>query len=128
VYFALGRGAVGGGRLRSEAFSGDALDRQLAEVARECVARSQCVQVDRTQDVVRVSAIFSWREAAFASQYADKADPLLAARSPIERAALAFVAPGLLAAERGLIAQNTFKVEYSPFDWSLNDLTGRGGR
>lgn len=128
VYFALGRGAVGSGRLRSEAFGSESLDRQLNEVARECVNRAQCVEVDRGQDVVRVSSIFSWREAAFSSVYAEKAAPGLASRSSIERAAVAFVAPYLVAAEREFLEKNMFKVEYTPFDWSLNDLTGRGGR
>jgi len=27
-----------------------------------------------------------------------------------------------------MIAANTFQVAYRPFDWTLNDLTGRGGR
>ncbi len=128
VYFALGRGAIGSGRLRSEAFGSESVDRQLNDVARECVNRAQCVEIDRGQDVVRISSIFSWREAAFSGVYAEKAAPGLASRSPIERAAVAFIAPYLVAAEREFLEKNMFKVEYSPFDWSLNDLTGRGGR
>ena len=34
----------------------------------------------------------------------------------------------MLNAEQDFLKQNTFKMEYLPFDWSLNDLTGRGGR
>ena len=128
VYLALGRGAVGSGRLRSEAFGAESVDRQLNEVARECLTRAQCVEIDRGQNVVRLSSIFSWREAMFTSAFADKAAPLFASRSPIERAAMAFVAPHLTGGERVFIEENTFKVEYSTFDWSLNDLTGRGGR
>ena len=26
------------------------------------------------------------------------------------------------------IAKNAFQVSFTPFDWTLNDLTGRGGR
>ena len=37
VYLALGRGAVGSGRLRSEAFGAESLDRQLTEVAHAIV-------------------------------------------------------------------------------------------
>ena len=57
-----------------------------------------------------------------------KAPPALASRSPIERAIVVFVSPKLLTAERDMIAANTFQVAYRPFDWTLNDLTGRGGR
>jgi hypothetical protein len=38
------------------------------------------------------------------------------------------VEPKLLTAERDMLAKNAFQLTYQPFDWSLNDLTGRGGR
>jgi len=128
VYFALGRGAVGGGRLRSEAFVPARLDEQLAEVAAECVTRAQCAQLDHEAGKMAVSSIFSWHEKEFADAYADKAPAAVANRSPIERAAVAFVFPKLLSAERDMIEKNAFQVTYAPFDWTLNDLTGRGGR
>jgi Protein of unknown function, DUF547 len=128
VYFALGRGAVGSGRLRSEAFTGARLEEQLADVAAECVTRAQCVNVDRANGKVAASSIFSWREKDFAAAYADKAPAEFAARSPIERAVIAFVMPKLLGTEKEFMAKNTFQLTYTPFDWTLNDLTGRGGR
>lgn len=127
AYFALGRGAVGGGRLRSEAFTAASLQRQLSEVPGECVSRTRCVAVDRALNKVTISAIFSWREQEFSAAYADRAALVFRSRSPIERAALAFVEPGLLTTEREFLTKNEFRVEYAPFDWSLNDLTGRGG-
>jgi hypothetical protein len=128
VFLALGRGALGSGRLRSEAFSASALERQLTEVADECATRSQCVDINKQANEVRVSSIFSWRQKEFSAIYADKADKLFAGRSPIERAVLALVSPRLLTTEREFLEPNQFKVVYIPFDWSLNDLTGRGGR
>jgi len=128
AYFALGRGAVGSGRLRSEAFVPARLEEQLAEVAAECVTRAQCAQLDGNAGKIAVSPIFSWHEKEFADAYADKAPPSVANRSPIERAAVAFVFPKLLSAERDMVEKNTFQVVYKPFDWTLNDLTGRGGR
>ena len=41
---------------------------------------------------------------------------------------LTFVEPKLLTIEKEYFEQNEFKVAFKPFDWSLNDLTGRGGR
>ncbi len=128
VYFARGRGAVGSGRLRSEAFVPARIEEQLSDVAAECVSRSQCVQVDAGSGKVGASPIFSWREKEFSTVYAEKAPAALATRSPIERAVIAFVYPKLLNAEKDLIAKNAFQVVYRPFDWTLNDLTGRGGR
>lgn len=127
VYLALGRGSIGGGRLRSEAFVPDRLDRQLKEVADECLSRPQCVDIDRVNNNVQVSAIFSWREKEFAAAYADKAPAAFGERSLIERAVLAFVQPKLLTTEREFLAKNNFHVAFRPYDWSLNDLTGRGG-
>jgi len=128
AYLALGRGSVGGGRLRSEAFSPERLEAQLTEVANECAGRSECVQIDRQNNRVVVSAIFSWREQEFAAAYSGSAPAAVANRSPIERAVLALVEPKLLTTEREFLEKNQFQVSYKPFDWLLNDLTGRGGR
>jgi hypothetical protein len=128
VYFALGRGAIGGGRLRSEPFAGTKLETQLTETANECIARAQCVHIDRNADKVEANSIFSWREKEFTAAYAAGAISAFANRSPIERAVLAFVTPKLLTTEKEFLGKNTFQVVYKPFDWTLNDLTGRGGR
>jgi hypothetical protein len=128
VYLALGRGAVSSGRLRSEAFSATELERQLTEVANECLTRPECVQFDREGGKMSVNAIFSWRELEFTAAYADKAPPAFANRSPIERAVVAFVQPRLLTTEKEFVTKNTFEMVYKKFDWSLNDLTGRGGK
>ncbi|HXI28020.1 MAG TPA: hypothetical protein VNG89_06350, partial [Vicinamibacterales bacterium] len=111
-----------------EAFVPARLEEQLADVAAECVTRAQCVQLDRDSGKMTVSSIFSWHEKEFADTYGDKAPASVSNRSPIERAAVAFVFPKLLSAEREMVEKNTFQVAYKPFDWTLNDLTGRGGR
>jgi hypothetical protein len=128
VYLAIGRGAVGGGRLRSEAFLPARLEAQLTEVAHECTSRPECIQIDREQNKIGVTPIFSWREKEFVAAYAESAPPVFKDRSPIERAVLAFVEPKLLPGEKEFVAKNQFQVTYRPFDWTLNDLTGRGGR
>ena len=129
LYFAIGRGAVAGGRLRSEVFTPEKLDAQLGEVQAECVSRG-CVLVDRDGDKLNASAIFSWREKDFIATYADKAPGAFANRTPVERAILAFVEPKLFTIERDYLSENAnrFRLTYEPFDWTLNDLTGRGGR
>src|SRR5437762_417209 len=73
VFFALGRGAIGSGRLRSEAFIPARIEEQLADVAGECVTRAQCLEIDRESGKVGASPIFSWREKEFTAAYADKA-------------------------------------------------------
>jgi hypothetical protein len=129
LYFAIGRGAVGGGRLRSEVFTAERLNEQLGDVQGECVNRG-CVLVDRDAGKLTASPIFSWREKDFVAAYADKAPGAFSNRTPVERAILAFVEPKLLTIEREYLSHNanTFQIAYKPFDWTLNDLTGRGGR
>ena len=128
VYLALGRGAMGSGRLRSEAFNPAEIERQLTEVAQECLSRIECVHIDRGANKMNVSSIFSWREKEFSASYGDKAPAPFARRSPIERAVLALLEPRLLTTEKEVLEKNTFQMAYIPFDWALNDLTGRGGR
>ncbi len=128
VYFALGRGAVGSGRLRSEAYVPERIDTQLKEMVAECASRPVCAQVDKGGNKVLATPIFSWREKEFAAVYGDAGSPVFASRSPIERAILLLIEPRLVGSEKQFLAQNTFQVAFLPFDWSLNDLTGRGGR
>ena len=122
---ALGRGALGGGRLRSEAYTAERIDTQLEAIAREAVDRRELVFVDRANGLLSVNPMFSWREAAFVQSYADKAAPMFAQRSPLERAVLGLIGPTALRTELDFLEQNQFKMQFHDFDWSLNDLTGR---
>jgi hypothetical protein len=128
VYLVLGRGAIGGGRLRSEAHTAANLETQLKDAVAECVNRAQCIEIDRVNNQITVSPIFSWRSEDFIAAYASAAPEVFASRSPIERAILAFIQPHLLTTEREFLEKNQFKIVFKPFDWTLNDLTGRGGR
>ena len=125
LYLALGRGALGGGRLHSEAYTADRLERQLDDVRAEFVTRRELYRLDRTANVLSVTPIISWRDADFIAAY-DTQDPVFAQRSPIERAVVAFVMPHLLPSEKEFLQQNTWRMAYLEFDWTLNDLTGRG--
>jgi len=124
MYFALGRGAVGGGRLRSEAFTASRLEEQLAGVEAECPRRGACALLDRTAGTLTVSPIFSWRSEEFVAAYAARAGAPFAARSPIERAIVGFILPHLTPTEREELAREHVRIVFGPFDWRLNDLTG----
>jgi hypothetical protein len=128
LFLALGRGAVGSGRLRSEAYTAARLARQLDVIQSEFVNEEQMIKVDRTAGQIAVTPILSWNEAAFAESYGDKAGEKFATRSAIERAVIAFVKPHLLPLEQEFVDENRFKVTFRPFDWNLNDLTGGGRR
>lgn len=121
---ALCRGAIGSGRLRSEAYRADRLNAQLDEAVKEFVVRPVGVKVDREQNLVTVSPIFGWRQDAFIAMFAKAGQDRWADRSPIEQALMAMAAPKLYDSERELLAKNTFQLKYGVFDWRLNDLTG----
>lgn len=124
LFLALGRGAVGSPRLRSEAFEGVRLDGQLEAVRAECPTRAQCVFVDAVGNQVAVTPVIGWHDASFIGRYGGALDTFTE-RSPIERAVLAFIDPHLLTTEREFLARRQFRVTFSQFDWRLNDLTGR---
>ena len=128
VTLALGRGSVGGGRLRSEAFTAGRLETQLQQVVAELPTRRELLRIDAAAGEISVTPLFSWREALFAGAYADKADPRFADRSPIERAIVALIVPHLLPGERTFVLENRFRVGFHEYDWRLNDLTGGGVR
>ncbi|HEX8032001.1 MAG TPA: DUF547 domain-containing protein [Vicinamibacterales bacterium] len=122
---ALARGAMGGPRLKSEAFTADRLESQLKTMASELVTRRDLVFVDTSNGVLSVNALFSWREAAFSKALAAGAPAIYASRSPLEKAVLALIDGQLVPTESEFLRKNTFRMAFHDFDWKLNDLTGR---
>jgi hypothetical protein len=122
VVFALGRGARGSGRLRSEAFRVDRLDQQLEEAVKECAERVACVDVDLTAGTLTISPLLGWRAAALERTFGPKAGDRWPQRSPLERAIAAMASPFLFPRERDMLAADTFRLQYGAFDWSLNEL------
>lgn len=126
LFLALGRGAIGSGRLRGEAYTGERLEKQLADIQKEFVSDRQMLQIDRLANQISVTPILSWREHEFTAAY-DTTEPPFAERSPIERALIAFIRPSLLPLEREFVQKNEFRLVFHEFDWRLNDLTGGRG-
>jgi hypothetical protein len=124
LYLALGRGALGSGRLRSEAYVGERIGKQLDDIQKEFVNEAAMIRIDRAAGEVAVTPIVSWREAEFVQAYDKGPGGPYAQRSSIERAVIAFIAPRLLPLEKEFVEKNEFRMTFQPFDWRLNDLTG----
>jgi hypothetical protein len=122
---ALTRGALGGPRLKSEAFTAEKLDAQLNTMVSELVMSRDLVFVDVGNGTLSVNPLFSWREDIFAKSLAARAPAVYATRSPLERAVLSLIDPLLVPSEAEFLRKNTFKMAFHDFDWKLNDLTGR---
>jgi hypothetical protein len=124
LYLALGRGAVGSGRLRSEAYVGDRLSAQLNAVQAEFVADQAMMKIDRLTGRLSVTPLISWHEAEFVAAYDKGTEGRFAQRSPVERAILTFVTPHLLRLEKEFVEKNDFQIVFHQLDWRLNDLSG----
>lgn len=124
LYLALGRGAVGSGRLRSEAYTASRLGAQLDSVQAEFVNDRSMLRIDRDTERLSITPIISWREAEFVAAYDTGEQGRFASRSPVERAVLAFIAPHVLRLEREFLERNEFRIVFHEFDWRLNDLSG----
>ena len=122
---ALGRGAIGGPRVKSEAYTAARLDAQLQTMANELVTRRDLVFVDVANERLSVNPIFSWREAIFTKSLSNRAPAVYANRSPLERSVLALIDSQLVPNESEFLRKNTFRMAFHDFDWKLNDLTGR---
>lgn len=122
---ALGRGAQGGGRLRSEAYTSSRLEAQLSSAAREVVEHRGIVHVDAGAGLLSVTPLFSWREDVFVRTFAERADARFSTRSPLERAVLALVLPHAVRGEAEFLRKNDFRMQFHDFDWRLNDLATR---
>lgn len=123
VYFALGRGAEGSGRLRSEAYTADRLGEQLARQTTEFFEQQAHFRIDQLTGEVAVSPIVGWHEQEFVEAYAgSEVGKRYADRSPIERAILTLADPILLPSERAYLERTPFRVVYQDFDWALNEL------
>ena len=122
---ALSRGAVGGPRLKSEAFAAARLESQLVTMVSELPTHRDLVFVDIPNERLSVNALFSWREAMFTTTLAGRAPAIYATRSPLERAVLSLIDPLMVPSEAEFLRKNTFRMSFHEFDWKLNDLTGR---
>jgi Protein of unknown function, DUF547 len=121
LFLALGRGALGSSRLRSEAYRGATLDQQLDAVVKECAGHLACVDVEVEQNTLAVTPVVSWRADQFVRSFG-ATDGRWADRSPVERAVVSMVYPYLFPNERAFLARDTFQMTYQTFDWRLNDL------
>jgi len=123
LVFALGRGTIGSGRLRSEVYAGDRLEAQLTEAVKEFVLRGANFKLDRQNATLTVTPLFSWREPQLVGTFGGPGEKWMD-RSPLERAVAAMAYPHLFQSEREFLAQNTFRMAFGAYDWRLNDLTG----
>jgi hypothetical protein len=108
VHMAINCASEGCPPLRSEAYVGAALDRQLDEAARRYLADEHGARVSGGK--LLVSSIFDWYGSDFAAAGGDAAAGV--------RAFVARYGPPEIAA----VAKSAAPLSFLPYDWSLNDV------
>ena len=96
----------------------------MTAVVKECATRSICTHVNTAANTVEITPVMGWREDLFIASFSTGGE-MWANRAPIERAVITMIYPHVFPGEREFLALNAFRVTYSQFDWSLNDLGSR---
>jgi hypothetical protein len=118
VHFALVNTARSAPELRSTPYTGPQLDAQLDSAARAFVLDPTRNQFTPENGRIRISKIFDWFGKDFASVYRDSALERMYGRT--NGGVLACVARYLPPGTEAALKERPLKVEYLPYDWSLN--------
>ena len=117
IHAALVCAAISCPPLRREAFTGQALERQLEDQTNRWLASAVGLRIDPAAGEVAISQIFQW----FAEDW-PRADPYAAPVPGHEKdsAVLHFIARHRPAGERQLLLGGAYRLGYLPYDWDLN--------
>lgn len=123
IHLALSLAAKGGPRLSREAFTGAKVEGQLFLITRQFVKDPSFVDVEPGRKKIRISRLFKWYGQDFKLDFGIT-EPL-EKFSPSETAVLSFLAFYLEdEPKKDYLQEARFKIEYPPFDWSLNEWKG----
>lgn len=111
VHFAINCASLSCPPLRAGAYTAAALDRELDEAARMFINDPERNRFDRRDKVARLSMIFDW--------YADEFER---SAGSVQRYLARYVDDAALARE---LSADGYRVEYLPYDWSLNGIPPR---
>lgn len=119
IHLALVCAAMGCPPLRTEPYTGDRLDSQLDDQANIFLSNPQKFTIDREKGVVSLSSIFKWFGEDFIPSYGT--DDLFTDHNREERAVLNFIATYVGEADRSFLENESYRIDYQPYDWTLNE-------
>jgi len=120
IHLALSMAAKGGPKLMREAFTGSKVEGQLFLLTRQFVKDPAYVNIVPGRKKIQISKIFKWYAKDFKLDFGTP-EPR-AKFSDNDNAVLSFLAYYLEDEAKGEYLQDAkYKIEYPPFDWSLND-------
>lgn len=123
IHFSINCASKSCPKLLNRAYrGGDLIYKDMETAAFEFVNDKTRNKFDARTRKVEISRIFEWFGDDFKARYASKG---LTGRSAKESAVINFLQKYLQGADRDLLASNRFSIGYLPYDWSLNEQTGR---
>jgi len=124
IHMALVCAAKGCPALRNEPYRGDRLDSQLEDQVTKFVRSPSQFRVDREKKIIDLSKILDWYGRDFEPKYADPAR--FPGRSRTESAVLNFLSRYVEGGIRNLLQDETCRIRYLDYDWSLNEQDEQG--
>lgn len=119
IHLALVCGAKGCPQLRSEAYTGEKLNRQLDNQAKVFLNSHTGMQIDRQNRIVYAASIFKWYGKDFVSHYTPESG--FKGFNKTERAVLNFCSQYLSEEDHTYLAASGYSLKYQDYDWSLNE-------
>ncbi|MEB3341419.1 DUF547 domain-containing protein [Okeania sp.] len=118
IHVALVCAAISCPPLRREAYTGELLEKQLEDQARQFLGGSQGFRIDSENNTVYLSSIFKWFGEDYEKTYGqgENIEGLNKTESSIINYARQYVSSDA----QNFLAKAGYKVKYSNYDWSLN--------
>ena len=116
IHFALNCASKGCPKLPRDAFSAENLDAELDRETRKFLSEQRNLRLDHHQRTLYLSEIFDWYEDDFVDWYHRK--------FPARKASVVAYIEHYAAADRAKELHdgaNGYSVQFTPYDWSLND-------
>jgi hypothetical protein len=114
IHFAVNCASIGCPALRPEAYTAPALTAQLEEQTKKFLQDRSRNRLARGEEKIYVSSIFDWYREDFEKGH-------LGARTLPEFLARYAGSLGLSIAEKQALIAGELDIEFTPYDWSLND-------
>ncbi len=117
IHAALVCAAISCPYLRQEPFTGKNLDAQLDDQVRIFLSRKEALDIDKENNIVRISQIFDWFGQDWVPGFAPTAG---FAGTANEKAVLNFISGYVDEADKAYLQAGEYSVSYSDYDWALN--------
>ncbi|MFC1489682.1 DUF547 domain-containing protein [Candidatus Latescibacterota bacterium] len=126
IHLALVCAAMGCPPLRNKPYDGEKLDAQIADQARKFVSDRNKFTIDKQKKTVHLSSIFKWYGGDFTKQYGT--ETRFKSHDKDVRAVLNYLVPYVLPDDKTFLLNESYKISYLDYDWTLNTQVQQPGR